>query len=135
MIDRAAFAKDRVVRVFVSSTFADMHPERDELVKRVFPQLRRMCVERGVSWSEVDLRWGISEEQSERGEVLPICLAEIERCPPVLHRSIGRALLRLRARTSPIVARRDVNAMRLALTAIFQESERPGREHMIRESH
>ena len=58
MIDRAAFAKDRVVRVFVSSTFADMHPERDELVKRVFPQLRRMCVERGVSWSDVDLRWG-----------------------------------------------------------------------------
>jgi hypothetical protein len=28
---------DRVIRVFVSSTFADMHAEREELVKRVFP--------------------------------------------------------------------------------------------------
>ncbi len=82
MIDRAALVKDRVVRVFVSSTFRDMHSERTELIKRVFPQLRKMCEERSVTWSEVDLRWGISEEQSQRGEVLPICLAEIERCRP-----------------------------------------------------
>lgn len=72
----------RVVRVFVSSTFRDMQGERDELVKRIFPQLRKLCEQRGVTWGEVDLRWGITEEQSERGEVLPICLAEIQRCRP-----------------------------------------------------
>src|SRR6185503_3997481 len=73
---------DRVVRVFVSSTFRDMQSERDELVKWVFPQLRKLCEERGVIWSEVDLRWGITQKQAEKGEVLPICLAEIQRCRP-----------------------------------------------------
>ncbi|HYI11052.1 MAG TPA: DUF4062 domain-containing protein [Thermoanaerobaculia bacterium] len=70
------------VRFFVSSTFRDLYAEREELVQRVFPRLRKLCAERGVTWSEVDLRWGITEEQSERGEVLPICLAEIDRCRP-----------------------------------------------------
>src|SRR4051812_42798655 len=57
----------RVVRVFVSSTFRDMFAEREELVKQVFPRLRKLCEERDVSWGEVDLRWGITEEQAQRG--------------------------------------------------------------------
>jgi hypothetical protein len=73
---------DRVIRVFVSSTFADMHAEREELVKRVFPELRRRCDSRGVVWSEVDLRWGVTDEQKAEGKVLPICLAEIQKCRP-----------------------------------------------------
>jgi len=75
-------SQQRVVRVFVSSTFRDMHAEREELVKRIFPQLRKLCEIRGVTWGEVDLRWGIPEEQKAEGKVLPICLAEIERCRP-----------------------------------------------------
>ncbi|HSB09187.1 MAG TPA: DUF4062 domain-containing protein [Blastocatellia bacterium] len=70
------------VRIFVSSSFRDMQEERDELVKRVFPRLRKICQKRGVAWSEVDLRWGITDEQKAEGKVLPICLAEIERCRP-----------------------------------------------------
>ena len=31
----------REIRVFISSTFRDMQEEREELVKQVFPQLRR----------------------------------------------------------------------------------------------
>ena len=54
-----------------------MHAEREELVKHVFPQLRKLCGERGVTWGEVDLRWGITEEEKAEGKVLPICLAEI----------------------------------------------------------
>ncbi|MEK6261703.1 MAG: tetratricopeptide repeat protein, partial [Planctomycetota bacterium] len=72
----------RVIRVFVSSTFRDMQAERDELILKIFPQLRRLCEERGVTWGEIDLRWGITEEQSQQGEVLPICLHEIHRCRP-----------------------------------------------------
>ena len=75
-------SEQRVIRVFVSSTFRDMQEERDELVLRTFPQLRRLCEERGVTWGEVDLRWGITEQQAQRGEVLPICLEEIRRCRP-----------------------------------------------------
>jgi hypothetical protein len=61
------------VRVFVSSTFRDMGAERNELVKRTFLVLRKLCESRGVTWGEVDLRWGITEEQKAEGQVLPIC--------------------------------------------------------------
>ncbi|MBI3797858.1 MAG: DUF4062 domain-containing protein [Deltaproteobacteria bacterium] len=74
--------KQRVVRVFISSTFRDMQEERNVLIKKVFPELRRRCRERGVEFVEVDLRWGVTEEQTERGEALPICLAEIDNCRP-----------------------------------------------------
>lgn len=39
----------RVIRVFVSSTLRDMQAERDELIKRTFPQLRKLCEEHGCS--------------------------------------------------------------------------------------
>ncbi|MFH2057647.1 MAG: tetratricopeptide repeat protein [Pseudomonadota bacterium] len=74
--------KKRSIRVFISSTFQDMQEERDVLIKDIFPQLRKMCMERGVGFTEVDLRWGVTQEQAEKGEVLPICLAEIENCRP-----------------------------------------------------
>jgi nephrocystin-3 len=59
-----------------------MHEERDILVKKTFPELRRRCRERSVELVSVDLRWGVTKEEAERGEVLPICLAEIESCRP-----------------------------------------------------
>jgi len=71
----------REIRVFISSTFRDMQEEREELVKQIFPQLRRLCESRGVTWGEVDLRWGVPEEAKAEGKVLPLCLAEIEHCP------------------------------------------------------
>jgi len=75
-------ANRREIRVFISSTFRDMQEEREELVKRVFPQLRRLCESRGVTWGEVDLRWGVTDEAKAEGKVLPLCLEEIEHCRP-----------------------------------------------------
>src|SRR5208337_2781300 len=75
-------SQTRQIRVFISSTFRDMQAERDHLVKFVFPQLRRLCELRGVTWGEVDLRWGVTDEQAAEGKVLPICLEEIKRCRP-----------------------------------------------------
>lgn len=72
----------RSIRVFVSSTFRDMEAERDELAKFVFPALHRLCEDRGVGFTDVDLRWGITEESAAAKGVLPICLAEIEGCRP-----------------------------------------------------
>ncbi|MEO6125049.1 MAG: DUF4062 domain-containing protein [Ilumatobacteraceae bacterium] len=80
----------RSIRVFVSSTFRDMQAEREELVKQIFPQLRRMCESRGVTWSEVDLRWGVTDEQKAEGAVLPICLAEIDRSRPFFIGLLGQ---------------------------------------------
>ena len=33
----------RTVRIFISSTFRDFSDERDLLVRKVFPELRRRC--------------------------------------------------------------------------------------------
>ena len=70
------------IRVFISSTFNDMQSERDNLVKKVFPLLRSQCEKAGISFTEVDLRWGITNEEAAEGKVLSICLEEIEQCRP-----------------------------------------------------
>lgn len=72
----------REIRVFISSTFVDFQQERRLLVERVFPSLNRRGRERGLEIVDVDLRWGVTAEQTERGETLPICLSEIDRCRP-----------------------------------------------------
>ncbi|WP_172892212.1 AAA family ATPase [Jatrophihabitans sp. GAS493] len=72
----------RPIRVFISSPFLDLHSEREELVKRVFPALQESCDERGLTCIEVDLRWGITDAQVSDGEMLGICLDEIDDCRP-----------------------------------------------------
>ena len=99
----------RAIRVFVSSTFRDMQDEREELVKRIFPAIRHLCEQRGVAFSEVDLRWGVTDEQKAEGAVLPICLAEIDRSRPYFiglirseERRVGKECeLKCRSRWSP----------------------------------
>src|ERR1035438_3288781 len=75
-------ADRRLIRVFASSTFRDMIAERDELMTQTWPELRRFCRERQVELVEVDLRWGIAEEQATRKETLKLCLDEIRACRP-----------------------------------------------------
>lgn len=82
MLDLNQAQKSREVRIFISSTFSDMNGERDHLIKKTFPRLRALARERGVELNEVDLRWGVTEEQSRNGEVIRICLEEIRRCKP-----------------------------------------------------
>ena len=72
----------RTVRVFISSTFRDMHAERDHLIRSVFPELRARCAQRNLHLVDVDLRWGVTKEEAEQGKVLEVCLDEIEHCRP-----------------------------------------------------
>ena len=73
---------DREVRVFISSTFKDMMKERDYLIKEVFPEIRHRCHQRGIEFTEIDLRWGVTEKQAQHGKVIEVCLKEIDRCRP-----------------------------------------------------
>ncbi len=41
-----------------------MHGERDLLTRYVFPQLRAQAARRFVHVYEVDLRWGVTEQQT-----------------------------------------------------------------------
>lgn len=70
----------REIRVFLSSTFKDMEEERRYLLAQVFPVFRLECLERLVTFTEIDLRWGITEEEAKNGRTVEICLEEIERC-------------------------------------------------------
>ncbi len=73
---------DRQLHVFVSSTFEDMQKERRILVGNVFPRVAEFCHQRKWEFTGVDLRWGISDEQSQRGETVDICMSEIDHCRP-----------------------------------------------------
>lgn len=61
--------------MFISSTFRDMHAERDILVQSVFPELRRRAASHCLYLQEVELRWGVTEEESARATEL--CLSEV----------------------------------------------------------
>ena len=69
--------KKREIRIFVSSTFVDFQDEREILIKKAFRELNRLCLDRGVFFTYVDLRWGITTEQTESGETISICLREV----------------------------------------------------------
>jgi len=81
---------NRRIRIFVSSTFRDMVEDRNELMTHAWPELRKFCRERQVELVEVDLRWGISQEQATRKETLKLCLDEIRACRPYFIDLLGQ---------------------------------------------
>lgn len=79
------------VYVFISSTFNDMHAERDYLVRRVFPPLRAWCAQRRLKLLDIDLRWGISREDAEENKrVVEVCLHNVDRCRPFFLGFLGQ---------------------------------------------
>lgn len=80
---------NRTIRVFISSTFQDMQDERSELIRKTFPRLRELASRRDVILTEVDLRWGITREESESGKVMEICLREVKNSIPFFIGIIG----------------------------------------------
>lgn len=70
------------VHIFISSTFNDMHAERDYLVKQVFPQLREWCQKRKLRLVDIDLRWGVTEADATTRNVVKVCLDRIDDCRP-----------------------------------------------------
>lgn len=78
------------IRVFISSTFRDMHAERDHLVKVVFPELRERLERHRFYLVDIDLRWGVTAKQAENDQVLDLCLDEIDRCRPFFIGILGQ---------------------------------------------
>lgn len=77
------------VSVFLSSTFKDMNLERSYLAINIFPSLRKEYIKKGVDFSWIDLRWGITDEEAEMGLVVPKCLRSIDNCKPYFIGIIG----------------------------------------------
>ncbi|WP_405305445.1 DUF4062 domain-containing protein [Methanobrevibacter sp.] len=72
--------KDAIV--FISSTFNDMHAERDYLVKEVFPELTEWCERRHIRLTDIDLRWGVTEEDSSNSKTIETCLRHVDKSRP-----------------------------------------------------
>lgn len=72
---------NRQIKIFLSSTFSDMQEERSALIK-TFEKLKLTAVRRNVTFSVLDLRWGVTDEESRGGKVISVCLNEIEHSHP-----------------------------------------------------
>ena len=74
--------------IFISSTFQDMHYERDAIHTRIIPAINQEAGMWGDSVSACDLRWGINtadmEDIDKSKKVLNVCLGEIDRCRPYM---------------------------------------------------
>ena len=85
--------KHRVLSVFISSTFSDMHFERDYLKMHVFPQINEELKKYSISLRVVDLRWGINTfeqtQESIESKVIRVCFDEIDRSRPFFIGLIG----------------------------------------------
>ena len=79
----------RQVRVFISSTFRDMHAERDHLVTVVFPELRERL---GLEFFDVDLRWGVpaKDADGETANSWEYCRQWIDRVEPFFVCMLGQ---------------------------------------------
>lgn len=76
---------NRYIRIFLSSTFEDLQPERDYLITKVFPRLRDIARERDVTLVPIDLRWGVNTS-----EVIQTCFDEISNSRPFFIGIIGQ---------------------------------------------
>jgi tetratricopeptide (TPR) repeat protein len=81
---------NRNIRVFISSTFRDMSDEREAIMKKAIPELQKLAKQRGVFLTAVDLRWGITSDQTNEGNTMNICLAEVDRCRPYFVGLLGQ---------------------------------------------
>jgi telomerase protein component 1 len=77
------------VKIFISSTFSDMHAERDYLIKFVFPALREKLEKYRIHLVDIDLRWGVTGEQADNDQALDLCLQQIDECRPLFIGILG----------------------------------------------
>ena len=72
--------------IFVSSTFRDMHFERDVLNRSIAPRINRQLTKYNQSVRILDLRWGVDtsdlSEEEASVRVLSVCMDAIDNCKP-----------------------------------------------------
>ncbi|XP_070204069.1 uncharacterized protein [Littorina saxatilis] len=73
-------ASDKIVRIFLSSTFTDTSNERNSLMERVYPRLKEWCQEKGYQFQVVDMRWGVRDVATDDHRTTDLCLREIDLC-------------------------------------------------------
>ncbi|MBE7058525.1 MAG: DUF4062 domain-containing protein [Ruminococcaceae bacterium] len=78
--------------IFLSSTFKDMHAERDVIHNLVLPELDTSFRDYALNLDIVDLRWGVDTDNAEEdatAKILQVCFDEIDRSNPFFVCFIG----------------------------------------------
>ncbi len=83
--------KLKELKIFLSSTFKDMHAERDYLLTQIFPKIDLLLRKNGIRLHVVDLRGSEQESRDEAFErnVFSMCLNEVAKCRPRMIGLIG----------------------------------------------
>lgn len=76
------FSLRKPVTPYVSSTPCDFDEEREYLANEIFPQLEEICLQRGTSFAEIDIKWTPNSLQTETGHLLRINLDFVSKCSP-----------------------------------------------------
>lgn len=104
-VGKANIMENKNIKVFISSTFRDLNIERDYLVQTVFPDIRKNLQNTDIS--EVDLRWGITDEESRNKRVLDLCMRYLYESKPffigILGERYGSVLKKETIELSPLV--------------------------------
>lgn len=79
--------KWKTIPLFISSTFQDMHAERDYLKENVFPIIEERLLKRNCQLEIIDLRWGVFTKNNKQAiekelYVLSVCMNELEKSRP-----------------------------------------------------
>lgn len=81
------------INIFLSSTFHDMHAERDYIKKMVEPRLNFELEKYGIKVYIIDLRWGVhtqnEPEEKRESKVLDFCFKTIQECRPYFIALLG----------------------------------------------
>ena len=76
----------RTFPIFISSTFKDMHAERDMIRKIVIPKLEETLRDKRIELKVIDLRWGVDtsavNDEERESAVLKVCLDAIKNNRP-----------------------------------------------------
>eukprot|EP00002_Diphylleia_rotans_P011601 TRINITY_DN2288_c0_g1_i1.p1 TRINITY_DN2288_c0_g1~~TRINITY_DN2288_c0_g1_i1.p1 ORF type:complete len:2402 (+),score=445.90 TRINITY_DN2288_c0_g1_i1:75-7280(+) len=73
--------REGILRIFLSSTFRDMQRERDRFFQHGAVELKKFAKTKGLELVFIDLRWGLTSEDSGNGMVVIRCFESIQECP------------------------------------------------------
>lgn len=83
----------KIINLFISSTFCDMHAERDYIRKFVIPRLNAELHQYRTEVVVTDLRWGIDthtiDEDKRESKILHVCVDAIKRTKPYFIALLG----------------------------------------------
>ena len=90
-IDGCGFEKWQKATIFSSSTFNDMHAERDYFIKEIFPELNSWAKRHKIQTAYIDLRCENTEEIENNGAVAT-SLKHIDKSRPFFLCFIGQRI-------------------------------------------